>query len=103
MRAAPLRALVGWWVGGRAVERSGTAACRARGDWRACDALQLRGPHRSASRAGRERLQSAGRARKIGSRFIEIIGATAAELALVSKSRREVAHLKTALAGLSLS
>lgn len=52
--------------------------------------------------AGRERLQSAGRARKHGSRFVEIIGATASELALVHKSRREEEHLRTALQGLAL-
>lgn len=51
---------------------------------------------------GRERLQSAGRARKHGSRFVEIIGATASELALVYKSRREEEHLRTALQGLAL-
>lgn len=51
---------------------------------------------------GRERLQSAGRARKHGSRFVEIIGATTSELALVHKSRREEEHLRTALQGLAL-
>lgn len=45
-------------------------------------------------------MQSGGRARKHGSLFLEIIEATAAELALVRKARREVAHLEAALAGL---
>ncbi|KAI7838087.1 hypothetical protein COHA_008096 [Chlorella ohadii] len=56
----------------------------------------------AATQTGRERLQSAGRARKHGSRFVEIIGATASELALVHKSRREEEHLRTALQGLAL-
>ncbi len=45
-------------------------------------------------------MQSAGRARKHGSLFLEIIEGSAAELALVRKARREVAHLEAALQGL---
>lgn len=70
------------------------------------DTVLLRLPYRlyltHACGAGRERLQSAGRARKHGSRFVEIVGVTASELALVHKLRREEEHLRTALQGLSL-
>ena len=48
-------------------------------------------------------MQSAGRARKHGSRFVEIIGATPAELALTAKSRQEQRNLAAALSGLVVS
>lgn len=51
--------------------------------------------------AGRERVQSAGRARKLGSRFVEIVEATPGELALVRKARQEEQNMKAALAGLA--
>lgn len=50
--------------------------------------------------AGRERVQSAGRARKFGSRFVEIIEATHEELALICKSRAEEANMKAAVRAL---
>lgn len=50
--------------------------------------------------AGRERVQSAGRARKFGSRFVEIIEATHEELSLIRKSRAEEANMKAAVRAL---
>ncbi|KAL4424248.1 hypothetical protein ABPG75_001549 [Micractinium tetrahymenae] len=55
----------------------------------------------SATQSGRERVQSAGRARKLGSRFVEIVEATPAELALVRKARQEEQNMRAALAGLT--
>lgn len=46
-------------------------------------------------------MQSAGRARKHGSRFVEIIGATRGERALVEKSRLEEQHMRAAVQGLA--
>lgn len=46
-------------------------------------------------------MQSAGRARKLGSRFVEIVEATPDELALVHKARQEERNMKAALAGLT--
>lgn len=54
-------------------------------------------------RSGRERLQSAGRARKHGSLFVEIIEDAPEERAQVRKARAEVAHLNAALAGLAVA
>ena len=51
--------------------------------------------------AGRERVQSMGRARKLGSRFVEIIEASPAELALVNKSRREQDNMQAAVRAMS--
>lgn len=52
------------------------------------------------SAAGRERVQSAGRARKFGSRFVEIIEASHEELALIRKSRTEEANMRAAVRAL---
>lgn len=46
-------------------------------------------------------MQSAGRARKHGSRFVEIIECSPTELALVNKSQLEAANMREALRGLS--
>jgi hypothetical protein len=51
--------------------------------------------------AGRERVQSAGRARKIGSRFVEIVERNPAELAMVQKARLEADNMRTAVHSLS--
>ena len=49
--------------------------------------------------AGRERVQSMGRARKIDSKFVELIDQ--AEVALVTKARREQANMNQAMQALS--
>ncbi|KAI7843234.1 hypothetical protein COHA_003068 [Chlorella ohadii] len=54
----------------------------------------------AATQTGRERVQSAGRARKFGSRFVEIIEATHEELSLIRKSRAEEANMKAAVRAL---
>lgn len=50
---------------------------------------------------GRERVQSAGRACKFGSRFVEIIEASHEELSLIRKSRTEEANMRAAVRALS--
>ncbi|KAL4856329.1 Endoribonuclease Dicer 1 [Chlorella vulgaris] len=55
----------------------------------------------TATQTGRERVQSAGRARKIGSRFVEIVERNPAELAMVQKARLEADNMRTAVHSLS--
>jgi hypothetical protein len=45
-------------------------------------------------------VQSAGRARKLGSRFVELVERIPAEMAAVAKSRREAHNMREALRGL---
>lgn len=54
-------------------------------------------PLRIDCRAGRERVQSAGRARKQGSRFVELLERRPDELALARKARQEQANMQAAL------